>query len=463
MTLTLYLKTVCPVHIGCDEDYEPTGFMIDEALSELISFDPIDFIKTLSESDRKKFSEICAKGTVESRLEIMKFMAVKKMNKGKRVKATNGFINHYKDKLKLAGDKNKIRNELNSFTIARTIFNPNTNQPYIPGSSIKGALRTAWLNKMQKAKNLAKVTDARKEKDLQKNLLDGGSFETDPFRLVKVSDFMPVGVIQTRISYAINRKKNPGKASNENLSQILEVIVPGTYFKGTLTVDDAPAGSRIINPVELQTLMNSATRFYADELKKENNHVSRIGANQCELREIPEGGFLICLGRHTGAEAVTIEGHRSIKIKGPRNAPPLFLPSATTIWLAASESNPAVNTDLTPFGWVTFQKNEPSADELSEPVYLNEDKNATAEPPEPAYKPVEKETLVWEKAALSWSPGDQKLSASFEGKKAACTGKALLTEKLVKKVIGKRKPATAKVTVEKEGNLFKILKIEEQP
>jgi CRISPR-associated protein Csm5 len=462
MTITLYLKTICPVHIGTDEDYEPTGFIIDESKSELVSFDPMDFIKSLDAGNKKKFSNICNKGTVESRLELIKFMSGRKMH-GHRVKISQGFINHYKDKLKLpAGDKRKIQQELNNFTIARTMFNPNTNQPYIPGSSIKGALRTAWLNAKQNEKKLPRQEDSRKFKDLEKTLLDGGNFATDPFRLVKISDFMPVGYVRTKIVYAVNRKKNPGKVLSENLHQILEVIEPGSYFKGTITIEEPQPDSGIKSPVELQALFNSASRFYLNELKKENEVISKIGANQAEDNR-PDGGFILCIGRHTGAEAVTIEGHRSIWIKGPKGSDKLFLPRSTTIWLAAFESNPATNAELTPFGWVIFQRNEPADDELVKPVYLNEENNAMVEPPEPAYKPVEKGAHIWEKAALTWSPGDQKLSASFEGKKATCTGKTLLPENLVKKVIDKRKPATAKVEVEKEGNLFKIIKIEEQP
>ncbi|HEY9159913.1 MAG TPA: type III-A CRISPR-associated RAMP protein Csm5 [Desulfomonilia bacterium] len=458
MTITLYLKTICPVHIGCDEDYEPTGFVIDESRSELVSFDPMDFIKSLDEAQRKRFSDICEKGTVESRMEIMKFMSAKKMN-GYRVKVSNGFISHYKDKLKIPlGDKTKIRNELNNFTIARTIFNPNTNQPYIPGSSIKGALRTAWLNKIQKKKNVRPDRNMKADQ-LEKQLLDGGAFATDPFRMVKVSDFMPVGIVRTRIVYAINRKKNPGKVSNENLSPILEIIEPGSYFKGTITVDDALQGSGINNPVKIQSLFNSATSFYSKELGRENSSLSKIGASQCVLKEIPEGGFLICLGRHSGAEAVTIEGLRNIKIKGPKNAPPLFLPSATTIWLASTDPKPATNSSLTPFGWVTFQRNEPLADEISAINDSYEETAVTATPIKPAYEPVPTTSLTWEKAILSWSPGDQRLTAASEGKKAACTGKDLIPESLFEKVVNKRKPTQAKVEVEQEGNQFRIVKI----
>jgi len=456
MTITLYLKTICPVHIGCDEDYEPTGFVIDEQSQELISFDPIDFIKSLDDVSRKKFSEICAKGTVESRLELMKFMSLKKCD-GARVKVSPEFVTHYKDKLKLPSDRRRIQQELNSFTIGRTMFNPNTNQPYIPGSSIKGALRTAWLNEMQKKKNLPRETDPRKEKDLQKKLLDGGSFATDPFRMVKISDFMPVGIIKTSIAYAINRKKNPGRVSNENLNQILEVIEPGSYFKGTITVDDAPQGSGINNPVMVQTLFNSAISYYSKELGRKNSSLSKIGALQCVLKEIPEGGLLICLGRHSGAEAVTIEGQRSIKIKTPRNVDPIPpLNHATTIWLSSTDPKPATNSNLTPFGWVTFQRDEPPVDE----IFLEENYKSVEIKSTPTKAP-EKILAVWENALLSWSPGERKLTASYKGKKAACTGKDLVPASLAKKVIEKRKSATAKVEVEQEGNLFRIVNISE--
>lgn len=41
------LKVLSPVHIGCDEVYEPTGFAIDEEQKKLIAFEAASFLSRL--------------------------------------------------------------------------------------------------------------------------------------------------------------------------------------------------------------------------------------------------------------------------------------------------------------------------------------------------------------------------------------------------------------------------------
>jgi len=52
------LHIMSPIHIGCDDVYEPTSFVIDERKNKLIEFDPMDFLKTLPPQDKQKFTDI---------------------------------------------------------------------------------------------------------------------------------------------------------------------------------------------------------------------------------------------------------------------------------------------------------------------------------------------------------------------------------------------------------------------
>ncbi len=61
------------------------------------------------------------------------------------------------------------------------------------------------------------------------------------------------------------------------------------------------------------------------------------------------------MGRHSGAECVTIEGNRHIKIMQRSGTPPKFLDHATTIWLASESSKPNTNSGLVPFGWAVME------------------------------------------------------------------------------------------------------------
>lgn len=73
---------------------------------------------------------------------------------------------------------------------------------------------------------------------------------------------------------------------------------------------------------------------------------------------------------------------------------------------------------------------------------------------------IQKEIIVWDNAAIKFSPGDQILTASEDGKKATAKGKELVPEQYHKKLFKDKKAIRAKVTVRAEGNMFQILKIE---
>lgn len=377
-TLDLYLYILSPVHIGCDEVYEPTTFTVDEQRRKLISFDPMDFITSLTPEERERFTKLCMEGSVSSLIGIYKFMTGRKI-KGEEIEVAADFISHYGAVKRLPmGDEKKINQELNRFAIARTAFNPHSNMPYIPGSSLKGALRTAYLSALAKKEGIRNVWEGKikgvgKERDdkiysfikshhvaqeLERNLLKG-SFDTDPFRMVKVSDFLPFGNVKTKIAYAVNRKKKEARFEARGIAQILEVLQPGAVFKGTINIQQPHERAKIEEPVSFESLWSSLGSFYRPLLEAETKVLADIGADgkaaMAIQEKFPAGlgekAMLVRCGRHSGAESVTIEGNRYIRIMQAQKKPPKFASAATTLWLAAESRRPSSNRDLFPFGW----------------------------------------------------------------------------------------------------------------
>ena len=124
-TTFFQITTLAPVHVGCDQVYEPTAFAIDDKKSELIHFDPFRFVAALSKADREKFSRICLQGTVPSLLDIYKFMRsqVGVVLDGERVAVCPGFVEHYNKTLNLA--PKDVQQNLNNFwfiRLKRTLF-----------------------------------------------------------------------------------------------------------------------------------------------------------------------------------------------------------------------------------------------------------------------------------------------------------------------------------------------------
>jgi len=344
-----FLKTLSPVHMGCDDIYEPMGFVMVEQARQIVVFDLLSFISQMEDVDKQRFSEICLEGTVSSILEIYKFLK-DRTAEGRHIDVCQGFVDHYHETLAIpAKDKKRVQQELNRFTIERTSYFPGDHRPYIPGSAIKGALRTAYLNAMAKKKKVPTPRGRYAAKDLEKTLLDGGAFDTDPFRLVKISDFRPVGQVKTRVVYAVNEKKMPSKFEARGPYQILEVIQPGALFEGEITVDMPQTKKSVSSPISIQGLLESVARFFKKEKKREDDDLKRINIPGVQISD-NEDMFVIRLGRHSGAESMTIKGHRNIKVmlgKGEKT----FKAHATTLWLASESQKPEVKENLLPFGW----------------------------------------------------------------------------------------------------------------
>ena len=378
-----YIRALSPVHLGCDEVYEPMGFVMNPEGLNMVVFEPADFLAGLSPNDKKTFSDICARGTINSILEIYRFLKGKSAP-GRRVDVCPGLVDHYHQTLKIpVHDARKIQQELNRFTIDRTAFRTFDQRPFIPGSAIKGALRTAYLNGLNQKKKVPPMRGRFAHKDLEKKLLAGGSFESDPFRLVKVSDFSPVGDARTRVVYAVNEKKKVSDQDARGPYQILETIQPGAVFRGEISVDANPPGSPVKAPASLEDLLKSATGFYAAERQREATELDKIGVN-ANLAHQNGDSRLLRLGRHSGAECLTIGGHRDIKIMMGRGEKPKFLDHATTLWLCSDHPKAREKAGLSPFGWVGFGEIGPAVEEKleqEEGAFLaGRRKNASAAP-----------------------------------------------------------------------------------
>jgi CRISPR-associated protein Csm5 len=466
------LKVMSPVHIGCDEVFEPTEFVVDEMNNQLISFDPITFLTDLEEKDRQRFSGICLKGTLDSILEIYKFVRGRK-TEGKVVEVSSGFVSHYQKCLSLPlGKSREIGNALNKFVISRTAFNPQDNRPYVPGSAVKGAIRTAWLNNLAKRARGGKFKNAS---DLENSLLNYNRIENDPFRLVKVSDFMPIGGVSTRIVYAVNEKKKPSRLEAQGPYQILEVIEPGAVFIGSLSLVEPLKEGIINNPIGREMLLQSLSEFFGHENKRENDELSQISIPPQSLSET-NGIWPIRVGRHSGAESLTIDSHRSIKIMKGKNKQAENLDHATTLWLASEESKPSNKQKLRPFGWSILESlTKEGAKKYweTEQGFLEGLSQKEASDPRTGSLPSgiqKKETLrittvsseLWERATLTYAPNSETLTASKDRKQAFIKGKETISQMIPEQYQAalwgkKRKPLTA--TVKVNPKTFKIVEV----
>lgn len=360
-SIRIRLHVMSPLHIGCGAVYEPISFRVDMDAGKLYPFDPLDLIDALDDAGRNAFEKVCSGDNLLAIIkEVARLAAAAKVPPLSSVDMAKGLVEHYR---KVLGMSSYNRDAvISQFTLERTAYNPNGCFPYIPGSSLKGAIRTAYLNFKNAGKpcyidDMRRVNQAAKE--LEKRLLDG-SFEDDPFRLLKVPDLLPVESPSTRLLYAVNVRKKGGEGKGP--FQIVETISHGSVFEGILTLHQPPSGARVKKLPEIVDLLCCLNTFSMDRYREDKKVMEDIKADAF-LREL--GGHiskytsamkdntacLVRIGRHGGAESHTLDGARRIKIKQQNNRDKES-GHATTIWLAAEDKRADKGM---PFGWAVLE------------------------------------------------------------------------------------------------------------
>lgn len=370
------LSTLSPVHIGCGEDYEPTSFVIQEGA--LYYFEPSEAV--LPKPDREALLKLVDAPQI-SLAGLRKFFRERSQHflphTSRIVPVTSAVEASYQKSFTDQQARNDAKLEID-----RNFYNPFDGQPVIPGSSIKGAIRTAVLDALNGYKG--GNWRAKEHASMQRELM-GGSFNTDPLRLFKVSDarYLTPNRIGSKVLFAVSRRKKPkilnGRSDDQGqgIPTYKECLPARRQHAFALTLDFAqpiaqmpdkqPKPDKVLlrNFSELAKICN---RFYRSQITHEiallqgRGFVSQDWAEPL-LRELQGGELgqrleagkacLLRVGRHSGAVAMTLNGMRQIKIMQARGTPPTYEHDTRQIWLAADRKD--ATGDMLPFGWVILE------------------------------------------------------------------------------------------------------------
>ncbi len=397
----LLISTLSPVHVGCGEDYDPTHYVIEN--QTLHEFEPGAAQKVLTAQDRQELLRIVSNVNNRRMLqEVQAFFYQRRQAlmtiAKRRVPAVPKLVEFYQGRVgqtvQTEGDGSQLVNKL---AIGRTFFNPVNGAPILPGSSLKGAIRTALLDGINQSKPLQ--TQQERSLVLQQRLFRYDHFEQDPMRLVQLMDaaFLDTEGVGTELRFAVNRRRKPPKpgdsstqslAERGDLYQLLECVPAARFrvFAGQLTVQQVDSvnderGRLPALPLRwnLAQIAAACNRFYRPQLEaeivqmQERNYLNPQWAKLIETllsgsmaqRLEKNQAFLLRVGRHSGAESVTLNGVRNIKILRGRDQPADYRSETTTWWLAAGSTQ--LKTGMLPFGWLLVEIqpiNTPFADSL---------------------------------------------------------------------------------------------------
>lgn len=308
-----------PLHIGTGYQIEPFDYVIRNGKLYRIPLE--DFLYQLSKEKREIFENVIDSGNlnkirkyITEEIDLEKYSAYS-------VRVTEEIERLYLSKI------NDIQNQLLIDPFIRT---GGVNKPYIPGSSIKGAIRTALISQIAQNSNLPQPMEYREEFEFESRLLGSTDREkNDPFRGIKITD----GVLPSD-STIISQIKNVTKDRSGNLQpNNIQLICEVTYskisgkpieFESNLTLDNNLFSANYLSrSFAIEEIKKACNSFYKDKLSMEDKKFysnSTISHNSDSLlnEEIDDNSFLIRLGRFSGVESVTIDNYRNPKSPGKK-------------------------------------------------------------------------------------------------------------------------------------------------
>jgi CRISPR-associated protein Csm5 len=349
----LSFTVLSPLHIGCGQDYAPYEYL-DESPDSVAVFGVEHLLAVIPQADRYKLSKAAS-------------------DPANPIASIKRFIGGYKDAL-LAHDGirriPKLATQLPAGTnikrIERTVFDPLTQTALLPGSSIKGALRTAWLAAHPSLLRVA--------------------IPEDPLRLLAIGDAPASNEARALMFLQRVHKKplhpTPGSPSSVRYDYLLETIQRRGKFQTEIILRQAPRGADLREPIpRLADLIAAANDHYLAELDHCQTYLADMAGGYAygkdwntwidknirqktgkakdpktgEIREVAtfggmiaeKRGFLLRLGKHGGAESLTLPDLRQIRTKyGTKK-------TTFTMTLTANDTEKPAASE--PFGWVFVQ------------------------------------------------------------------------------------------------------------
>ena len=386
-TYRLALTPLSPIHIGCGEDFEPTNYVIDDGV--LYGFDPSRAV--LTDLQKAKLADV---GNRASLLGIQRFFrdnaSIFKAHADVLMPVSAGVARIYEQRVGRAANIESSGNSVfNQLFIERNSYTGRRSLPYIPGSSFKGAIRTAWLDELNGQRQPGDVQysfkgEAKSTVVMERRLFKG-DFQTSPLRLLKIADLMPAAQHDParRVLYAVNLKKRQvlkdgQEIQPKGIAARKECILHGQYraFRADAVLpsldphtDSKNTPASELRPTDLRQIASQSNAYNLTRLRREltvldgrgmlnpvwKQSLEQLLAGELGNKLTMGNAFLIRLGRYGGADSKTLsgEGVAHIKIMGAKGQPPTYESSTKTVWLAAE--NETDQKHLLPFGWAVVE------------------------------------------------------------------------------------------------------------
>lgn len=317
-----------PVHIGCDTLLDP--FSIAYEKGRLFEFDLGKAVGAAHENTKQSLRTRLAGAlnTAEQVDEVRRLMLAETPWRDFIIKE---FL--LTDEVEASFGRNGERfiARTRQAGIQLTAHNSLTGERIIPGSSLKGALRTAVLSARAQANVTVRMSGNQREDDreydrFQKQVLGYSSIQTDPFGEWKVTDCRIAPKFQSVIDIPELHRRglNKDPMAFTDLIEVLDSGEEGPHFEGTLSV--VRRSERLPSPVALPELLKAVKmntrRVFVDAYERtplpmsfpESASEDLAGIREwMDATESQELACVVRLGRFGGFLNMTVEHQRYLK------------------------------------------------------------------------------------------------------------------------------------------------------
>jgi len=321
-TYKIKAEILTPVHIGDGTELEPLEYVIKDKFYKV---NLEEWLSALSSEKAEEFKRLTGREYAQKNILTSLRQFVKDNIDVDRytewsVDVSEAVKKRYEERF------NAPENQLPMSPFIRT-----GNRPYLPGSSIKGAIRTAYLNFLRRKtlelneKKRADLVEGELLKAINKGS-DGKprfSIEKDPFRAIKVKDvFLPEN--STFFAEVINHNKKDNRITPTSIQILSEITYAKLIGKPVsveleISIDRKVLSHRdssihtMHNEMAINILLQACDNFYKDVLKEEKDKFLKGAIGGYEIEKVyqqvldnAKNGYLFRLGWGSGLISMTI-------------------------------------------------------------------------------------------------------------------------------------------------------------
>lgn len=320
--VTIRADVLTPLHIGTGEELDPLRYVIKDGRLHRIALE--DWLCSLPANRLEEFEKLTSREYAQlSVLTGLRRFVREGIDLERHaewsVVAQSAVVNYYEESFRTP------ENQLKTHPFIRSGL-----QPYIPGSSLKGSFRTAYLHSLLTDELESRLISEQKPDQVEAILLKAiseknGRFDMDkdPFRAVRVRDaYLPDG--STVFAELRNHNKVEKRLTPTGIPFLYEVVAGVLMGDGTtftielellenLLTQPTSGISPLHNSLTVENLLAACDTFYRKALLEEKMKLLSDITNGETIAEAydailarAEGGYLFRLGFGSGLISMTL-------------------------------------------------------------------------------------------------------------------------------------------------------------